>query len=86
MWILRLKKLEFFARFNKLKHKILQIYVAIKKDPNQSSMFFSLSDTLNQKHPLYLLVPKIDWDLFERKFSLLYCLGNGMPANPIRIL
>lgn len=60
--------------------------LAKKKDPNQSSMFFSLSDTLNQKHPLYILAHKIDWDLFERKFTSLYCLDNGRPAKPIRLM
>ena len=35
---------------------------------------------------MYLLAHKIDWDLFEREFSPLYCLDVGRPAKPIRLM
>jgi len=57
----------------------------IKKD-NQRSLFFSLEDSLNQRHPLYILANKIDWQMFEQAFSPLYCLDNGCPAKPIRLM
>jgi len=57
----------------------------IKKD-NQQRLFFSLEDTLNQRHPLYILANKVDWALFEREFSPLYCPDNGCPAKPIRLM
>ena len=47
-------------------------------------MFFNLDSQLNQKHPLYLLANKIDWNLFEDNFKKLYCENNGRPAKPIR--
>jgi hypothetical protein len=31
------------------------------KTDSQKSLFFSLEDSLNQKHPLYILANKIDW-------------------------
>ena len=58
---------------------------SIKKD-NQKSLFFSLADTLNQRHPLYILAHKVDWQLFEREFTPLYCPDNGCPAKLIRLM
>jgi transposase, IS5 family len=56
------------------------------KVQNQSSFFFKLEDTLNQKHPIYILSNKVDWDLFDKEFSPLYCENNGRPAKPIRLM
>lgn len=51
---------------------------------NQQTMFFNLESQLNQKHPLYLLANKIDWNVFEEAFSPLYCEDNGRPCKSIR--
>ena len=51
---------------------------------NQQSLFFDLESQLNQKHPLYLLANKIDWNVFEEAFKDRYCANNGRPAKPIR--
>ena len=56
------------------------------KNDNQRSLFFSMGDTLNQNHPLYILSEKVDWLMFEREFSVLYCPDNGAPAKPIRLM
>lgn len=56
------------------------------KIENQSSFFFTLEDTLNQRHPLYILANKVDWQMFEEEFKVLYCLDNGRPAKPIRLM
>lgn len=47
-------------------------------------MFFSLEDQLNQKHPLYILANKINWDVFEKSFKGLYSQNCGCPCVPIR--
>lgn len=60
--------------------------LAKPKIKNQSSFFFTLEDTLNQKHPLYILSNKVDWTLFDKEFSPLYCEDNGRPAKPIRLM
>ena len=57
-----------------------------KKDTTQGSMFFGLEDTLNQKHPIYILANKVNWQLFEDSFAPLYCSDNGRPAKPIRLM
>lgn len=57
-----------------------------KKTTNQSSFFFTLEDTLSSKHPLYILSNQVDWIRFEEAFSPLYCLDNGRPAKPIRLM
>ena len=57
-----------------------------KKDRTQGSMFFGLEDTLNQKHPIYILANKVNWQLFEDSFAPLYCSDNGRPAKPIRLM
>lgn len=51
---------------------------------NQQTLFFNLESQLNQKHPLYLLANKIDWNVFEEAFNPLYCEDNGRPCKPIR--
>jgi len=56
------------------------------KNDNQRSLFFPLGDTLNQNHPLHILSEKVDWSMFEREFSVLYCPDNGAPAKPIRLM
>lgn len=60
--------------------------LAKPKIENQSSFFFTLEDTLDQKHPLYILSNRVDWQLFENEFSPLYCQDNGRPAKPIRLM
>lgn len=57
---------------------------AIDKGPN---LFYSaLSVMLNQKHPLFILAHQINWSVFEESFAPLYCLDNGRPAKPIRLM
>jgi IS5 family transposase len=57
---------------------------SVKKQ--QISFFFSLRDTLDQRHPLYILGEKINWKGFEESFSPLYCENNGRPGLPIRLM
>ena len=61
------------------------MYIEPSKD-TQKGLFFSLEDTLNPKHPLYILSNKIDWNLFEKEFKKLYCENNGRPCKPIRLM
>lgn len=49
-------------------------------------LFSSLDDQLNQQHPLYQLSKKIHWSVFDKAFSPLYCVDNGRPAKPIRLM
>ena len=58
----------------------------IKNTNNSPSLFSSLSDMLNQSHPLYRLADKIDWGKFETAFQPLYCQDNGRPGKPIRLM
>lgn len=57
-----------------------------KKPHNQGSLFFSFESTLNQKHPLFILANRVDWQLFEDAFNPLYCADNGRPGKPIRLM
>jgi len=57
-----------------------------KRPENQPSLFFSFSDTLNQKHPLFILANKVNWSVFETAFTPLYCANNGRPGKPIRLM
>ena len=58
----------------------------IKKPHNTPSLFSSLSDMLNQSHPLYKLADKIYWEKFDTAFLPLYCQNNGRPSKPIRLM
>ncbi|MRX78982.1 IS5 family transposase [Pedobacter petrophilus] len=54
---------------------------------NGPSLFYSsLSVMLNQKHPLFILAGQVKWSIFEEAFAPLYCLDNGRPAKPIRLM
>jgi len=52
----------------------------------QKSFSFSLTDTLDHRHPLFILAHKIAWSVFEDEFTKLYCSDNGRPAKPIRLM
>lgn len=58
----------------------------IKTTPSSPSLFSSLDDLLNQGHPLYKLSHKINWPVFDEAFTPLYCLDNGRPGKPIRLM
>ena len=56
------------------------------KNLQQTGLFFSLSDTLSQKHPLYMLSHRIEWKQFEDAFRPLYSENTGRPAKAIRLM
>lgn len=58
----------------------------LNKTSQHLSLFSNLSDLLNNKHPLYQLSHKINWQIFDDAFSTLYCADNGRPAKPIRLM
>ncbi|MEP6726513.1 MAG: IS5 family transposase [Bacteroidota bacterium] len=60
--------------------------LAKPKNTAQSSLFSTLSDQLDSKHPLYLLANVIQWQLFEDVFSKYYSSTMGKPAKPIRLM
>jgi IS5 family transposase len=45
-----------------------------------------LRDFINPRHELVLLADKIDWQYFEDELSQYYCLDNGAPSVPIRLM
>ncbi len=57
-----------------------------QKHSNQTGMFSSLGDQLDQKHPLYILANRINWQLFEDSFQKHYSQKMGAPSKPIRLM
>lgn len=57
-----------------------------RKNQDQMGLFFSLTDTLNSKHPLFILAHQVNWTLFEKAFEPLYCTNNGRSGKPIRLM
>jgi transposase, IS5 family len=53
---------------------------------SQMSFYSTFEEQLSRKHPLYILANQINWPLFEEAFKNLYCLDNGRPAKPIRLM
>lgn len=53
----------------------------IKNTNNNPSLFSSLSDMLNQSHPLYQLADKIDWVKFETASNLYIVSQTAVPAS-----
>jgi transposase, IS5 family len=56
------------------------------KHTPQLNIFGGLGDTLDQKHPLYLLTNSINWSFFEEAFKVHYSEKTGAPAKPIRLM
>lgn len=56
------------------------------KHSNQLHVFGGLGDTLDQRHPLYLLSNSINWSLFEEAFKEHYSEKMGAPSKPIRLM
>jgi transposase, IS5 family len=56
------------------------------KPTTQLDIFGGLGDTLDQKHPLYLLANSINWCLFDEAFKEHYSEKMGAPAKPIRLM
>ena len=53
----------------------------------QRSLFHcELLSQLDKKDPLIKLAHALDWSVFEKAFSPLYCHHNGRPAKPIRLM
>jgi hypothetical protein len=63
--------------FVTLHHKTCKFFKMVPrvKNQNQGSLFFSFSDTLDQKNPLNILANKIEWGVFEKAFARLYSAG-----------
>ncbi|HKG68070.1 MAG TPA: IS5 family transposase [Segetibacter sp.] len=57
-----------------------------KKSSPQLGLFHGLEDQLDQKHSLYLLAHKINWNFFEDSFKKHYSEKMGKPAKPIRLM
>ena len=57
-----------------------------QKHTNQTGLFHGLSEQLDQKHPLYILSGKLNWQFFEASFSKHYSTKMGAPAKPIRLM
>lgn len=53
---------------------------------NQTGFYSTFEEQLSHQHPLYLLADKINWQLFEDSFSLLYNSQTGRPAKAIRLM
>ena len=54
---------------------------------NQGDLFKSeLKNALNKNHSLYRMSKLIDWQNFETEFSKLYCIDNGRPGLPVRLM
>ena len=57
------------------------------KNPKKQSELFRpmLVDFIDNKHELVLLSEKIDWNYFEKEFSVLYS-KTGNPSHSIRFM
>ena len=58
-----------------------------KKVPaNQLGFYSTFEEQLSHRHPLYILSNRVNWHQFDTCFAPLYCLDNGRPAKPIRLM
>jgi IS5 family transposase len=52
----------------------------------QQTFFFGLADTLDRRHPLFVLAGKVEWGVFEEAFGRLYSPDFGRPCKPVRLM
>lgn len=58
-----------------------------KVPDHETDMFKTrLDDLIDLKHPLATVAKEIDWTAFDGKFEPLFCLDNGRPAIPTRLM
>lgn len=55
-------------------------------DSRQATLFWDLETMLYFRHPLFKLARMVDWPCFEKAFVPLFCLDNGRPPKPIRLM
>lgn len=70
-------------------HKNLANFAMKPKSNNQDQgdLFQNrLSDQLNPTHELYVLSQFVDWEYFEKEFSVLFDNEKGAPAKPVRLI
>ena len=60
--------------------------LAKQKPTAQISFYSTFEEQLNHSHPLYILVNRIDWNVFEDAFKKHYSATQGKPAKPIRLM
>lgn len=61
----------------------------LNKPINTAQLSFlqpGLKEQLSNKHPLYLLADRVDWQVFEENFRKHYKETFGRPAKPIRLM
>lgn len=57
------------------------------QNKNQRDLFRPmLRDFINPHHELVLLADTMEWSYFEKEFEPYYCLHNGRPSTPIRLM
>jgi len=67
-------------------HKMLQIMLGKLQEKIQRDLFRPmLTDFIDSKHELALLANTIEWDYFEKEFSVFYS-NKGAPSVPIRLI
>lgn len=65
----------------------MQINYASKEERQQTEEYvFWIRRYVKPKPSDVYLANKVNWQLFEDSFSSLYCLDNGRPAKPIRLM
>jgi IS5 family transposase len=60
--------------------------LAKSNNRSQGSLFSSLVDLIDARHPLVLLGDTISWEHFETAFKKHYSEKMGKPAKPIRLM
>ena len=73
-------------QFLQVNQESKKMYTKPTKGSEQKSLFFTLEDTLDQRHPIYKLAGEINWDAFEEAFSKHYHAELGRPCKPIRLM
>ena len=57
-----------------------------EKNPQLNMFQVPLKQFINESHELVQLSKKIDWKSLEDVLSVYYCIDNGRPGVPIRLI
>lgn len=50
------------------------------------SFYSTFKEQMSRKHPFYILVNRIGWQVSDETFIDSYCFGKGSPVKPIRLM
>jgi transposase, IS5 family len=70
----------------KFEEKLVEMVGKIDENPQLNMFKIPLLHFIKENHELVLLSKKINWQELENDLAIFYCMDNGRPGVPIRLI